>query len=51
MWSMGFGFWIFLADRDAGGGAAGSLLGLEAVGTRQKEKSKKMTCAESESRR
>ena len=41
MWSMGFGFWIFLADRDAGGGVAGSLLGLEAVGTRQKEKARK----------
>ena len=51
MWSMGSGFWIFLVDRDAGGGAAGSLLGLEAVGTRQKEKSKKMTCAESWGRR
>ena len=51
MWSMGSGFWIFLADRDAGGGTAGSLLGLEAAGTRQKEKSKKMTCAERQDRR
>ncbi len=41
MWSMGSGFWIFLTDRDAGGGAAGSLLGLEAAGTRQKEKARK----------